>query len=62
VVGATDGGQVALNVNPTTLALDAAGVRLTPAHLHASLRQLAGITLDPLVAPWQVGDLLPLLG
>ncbi|MEM6990118.1 MAG: DUF1501 domain-containing protein [Myxococcota bacterium] len=45
VVGGTDSGQRALKVDPNTLALSNSGVTLTPAHVHAALRELAGV--DP---------------
>ncbi|MBK8262452.1 MAG: DUF1501 domain-containing protein [Nannocystis sp.] len=43
VIGATDPGHRALNINPATLALDEGGIRLEPRHVHKSLRRLAGI-------------------
>lgn len=47
VVGATDDLQRSMRVNATTLALDAAGVEITPEHLHQALRSLAGIDQSP---------------
>lgn len=44
VVGATDDQQYALKVDPDTLALSEDGVTLTPAHVHAALRELAGVS------------------
>jgi hypothetical protein len=45
VVGATDEGHNALNVNSATLAQDssAAGVRIEPKHLQQTMRELAGV-------------------
>jgi hypothetical protein len=63
VIGATDEGQSALKVNPTTLAVSDSGVTLTPGHVHAALRELAGLREHPLSAPYRIdGNLLPLLG
>jgi len=61
VIGATDGEQLAKAVDPTTLAEDPNGVFITPGHINAALRELAGIEDDPLVQPWSVGSSLPLL-
>ena len=44
VVGATDENFKALPVNTTTLQPDANGTKITPQHIHAALRQMAGIT------------------
>ncbi len=44
VVGGTDAHVEALAVNPQSLALDPAGVILTPEHIHVALRQMAGIS------------------
>ncbi len=46
VVGGTDSGQRALKVDPNTLALSNGGVTLTPAHVHAALRELAGVDTE----------------
>ncbi|MEQ8955213.1 MAG: DUF1501 domain-containing protein [Gammaproteobacteria bacterium] len=43
VVGGTDDHVEALKINPQTLALDPAGITLTPEHVHLALRQMAGI-------------------
>ena len=44
VIGATDGGQFAVGVNPQSLALDKdKGVKVRPEHIHEALRQYAGI-------------------
>ncbi len=42
-VGATDDDQYALKIDPDTLAVSESGVTLTPAYIHAALRQLAGV-------------------
>lgn len=63
VVGATDARQSPLTVNPTSLALDEAGVRITPGHVHHALRQVLQIESDPRIAPFTLtGDPLPLFG
>ena len=62
VIGGTDDEQLAKLVNPTTLVEDPSGVAITPGHIHAALRELAGIQADPLSQPWDVGSSLPLLG
>jgi uncharacterized protein (DUF1501 family) len=43
VIGASTERHRPLTVNPETLALDENGVRITPGHIHRSLRKLAGI-------------------
>ncbi len=43
VIGATDAEFKARSVDPTTLALDDGGIKIRPAHIHKSLRKLAGI-------------------
>lgn len=43
VIGATDADHKPLTVNPDTLALDESGIRVTPEHIHRSMRRLAGI-------------------
>lgn len=45
VVGATDEGHNALNINPSTLQIDnsSSGVRLEPKHLQQAMRQLGGV-------------------
>ncbi|MCB9664582.1 MAG: DUF1501 domain-containing protein [Alphaproteobacteria bacterium] len=62
VVGATDERQVPLRLDPETLQLRDGGVRITPADVHASLRQLAGMDAWDVAARYPVGSLLPLLG
>ena len=44
VVGATDANFNALPVNTTTLQADAGGIKITPQHIHAALRNMAGIS------------------
>jgi hypothetical protein len=60
VIGATDAGQNALSISPTDLSLNPDGIRLTPGHIHASLRTLAGIQSHSDAIRFQVSDLLPL--
>ena len=61
VVGASDPYHKPLTVNPKTLELDENGIRITPAHIHASMRALAGIEGDNLALQYPLkGDLLPL--
>jgi hypothetical protein len=61
VVGATDEGHAALNINPSTLLQDSslAGVRIEPKHIQQTMRELGGI--DQSVAaqsfPLDAGDL-----
>lgn len=43
VIGESDHRQGPMTINPSTLALDENGIRLTPAHIHRSLRKLAGL-------------------
>lgn len=61
VVGATDGRQVPLKLDPETLTPRDNGVRITPADVHASLRQLAGMDGWDVASRYPVGSLLPLL-
>ncbi len=50
-----------LTVNPETLALDESGIRITPGHINASLRALAGIDNDILTALYSLKEeMLPL--
>lgn len=45
MLGATDGGQFHVPLNPRTLATDRQnGVRIRPEHIHQALRELAGIS------------------
>lgn len=62
VVGGTDAGQFPVTVNPKTLVEDAAGVRITPGHVHAALRDLLGIADSEPALRHPVGDSLPVLG
>lgn len=54
VVGATDDGHHPLTVNPETLALDPDGIRITPEHIHRSMRVLAGIDTSPVAAAYPI--------
>ena len=59
VIGATDEKQFLVPVNPKSLATDEEnGVRVRPEHIHASLRQFAGIANHPFSKqfPLQVPD------
>jgi hypothetical protein len=49
VIGATDGGQFAVPLNPATLQLEKEkGIRVRPEHLHIALREAAGIAEHPM--------------
>ncbi len=61
VIGATDERLVPIGVNATTLADDPSGIRITPAHLHAALRELGGIDTWEPAQRFGVGSSLPLL-
>jgi hypothetical protein len=50
VVGATDEGHNALNIDPVTLAQDPSGLRLEPKHLQQAMRELGGISNTALAA------------
>ena len=56
VIGATDARQRPLNVDPTTLALSDAGTRIRPSHIHAALRELAGVSAAPASMQHPVAD------
>ena len=56
VIGATDEGVHALPMNPETLELDPNGVHITPAHVHASLRQRFGVSENNLSAHYPIKD------
>jgi len=60
VIGRTDERQFPALVDPSTLAISDGGIRITPGHIHASLRELAGVADAPVVAPYRVGTSLPL--
>jgi hypothetical protein len=48
VIGATDDKQFQVTIEPTTLALKPdQGIRVRPEHVHAALRELAGISQHP---------------
>jgi len=56
VLGATDEKQFHVPVNPQTLACDAQhGIRVRPEHLHAALRELAGIADHPFSRRFPLG-------
>jgi uncharacterized protein (DUF1501 family) len=60
VLGGTDGSFAPTLLDPTTLAPSSSGIRITPAHVHASLRALSGVATWEGAAPYGVGDALPL--
>ena len=62
VVGATDPDQLALTVDPQSLEQSSSGIYITPGHVHAALRELAGILNDPITSGFSVEDLLPIMG
>ncbi|MEO8350169.1 MAG: DUF1501 domain-containing protein [Chthoniobacteraceae bacterium] len=50
VIGATDGGQFLIPINPQTLATEpdqTTGLRVRPEHIHQALREFAGIAKHP---------------
>ncbi len=56
VVGATDEKQFAVPLDPKTLTVDKAnGVKVRPEHVHAALRELAGIGDHPLSKKFPLG-------
>lgn len=64
VIGATTLDVKALNVNPTTLALDESGVRITTGHVHKALRKLLGIAEHDILRQFPIAEPeeLPLFG
>ena len=60
VIGATDERQVPIGVNPTTLAVEEGGMRVTYAHVHSSLRALANLHGWEPADRFDVGETLPL--
>lgn len=52
VIGATDERQNARTVDPSSLALDERGIRITPAHVNRALRRLAGFDESTLAAAY----------
>jgi hypothetical protein len=61
VIGATDARQSPLTIDPSTLAVSEAGIRITPGHVHHSLRELLGFGENPVVEPFRVqGSAIPL--
>jgi hypothetical protein len=56
VIGATDEKQFHVPINPTTLACQPeSGVRVRPEHIHAALRELAGIADHPFSKKFPLG-------
>jgi uncharacterized protein (DUF1501 family) len=56
VIGATDDKQFAVPIDPGTLNLDKEkGIRVRPEHVHAALRELAGIAEHPLSKKFPLG-------
>ena len=62
VIGGTDTDQLPLAVNPDTLEIDGGGVILTPGHVHAARREVAGLNTNPIVTGFEVDEWLPLFG
>lgn len=62
IVGETDAGQFPATVNPKTLVEDAAGLRITPGHVHSELRDLLGIADVEPALRHPVDDSLPVFG
>ena len=60
VIGATDGNQLPLAINPTSFELDGDGIVLTPGHIHAALRRIANIEEHPIVTGFEVDEWLPI--
>ena len=54
VIGATNEGHHPLTVNPATLELDPDGIRITPEHIHRSLRVLAGIDTSSVASAYPI--------
>ena len=52
VIGSSSERHSALKVNPTSLAPDANGINITPAHIHQALRKLAGIDTEQLITQY----------
>jgi hypothetical protein len=61
VIGATDELQSPRSIDPGTLQLSDAGVRIRPADINANLRRLAGFDADPRVARWALSSDMDLL-
>lgn len=56
VIGATDEKQFHVPINPETLACDKEkGIRVRPEHIHAALRQFAGIAEHPFSKKFPLG-------
>ncbi len=63
VVGASDETFAPRTVDPATLALDDAGIRITPEHVHRALRDLAGISGSEIEQRFPLkAETLPLFG
>ena len=62
VIGGTDMDQLPLAVNPETLEIDPNGTFLTAGHVHAALRDIAGLSNHPIVTGFEVDEWLPLFG
>jgi uncharacterized protein (DUF1501 family) len=65
VIGATDDKHSPLGVNPKTLeAQESGGARITPGHVHAALRRLAGVDTSAVAEkfPLSVDQEMPLFG
>lgn len=63
VIGLTDERHRAISLNPATLNADPNGIRIKPAHVHQSLRRLAGIEQAETTKRFPIyEDALPLFG
>ncbi|MEE9386179.1 MAG: DUF1501 domain-containing protein [Nannocystaceae bacterium] len=54
VIGATTAGQEPRTIHPGSLSLDDDGIRIDPSHVHAALRELAGVHGSDLATEWPV--------
>jgi uncharacterized protein (DUF1501 family) len=62
-IGATDGEALARPIDPGSLALDDAGMKITPELVHIALRRVAGIEDHELSARYPLpGGAVPLFG
>jgi uncharacterized protein (DUF1501 family) len=64
VIGTTDEGHNPITLNPSTLAPDPNGIRITPGHIQRAIRKAARISDNPIVAnyPVEAAEDLPFFG